>query len=277
MSAATQPIQTIMSIKYGRFETAANAVREARTKNLAFMHASRLVECMEDLEDMATIHEPDSDAFTRAERTFEDVLRSTPLLANKLGLVCPRLVQPIQGITVYRVIGADVPMPDSHNKIRGQRANVYLTCADDLRNVFSGTSDEDFAPGLLDFLDTLNTGRTAAAERQMVLLELNGTDGTLLFGDKSSYNIFARDSHVHPWMNYVQLTSFRHGNVTCAAALLRDRMVASELFTYVQPPTGYCAAIFAPVGPRPGHWSTYVAECPNAPRRTRRRVETDDE
>lgn len=276
MSAA-HSIQTIMSIKYGRFETAANAVREARTKNLAFMHASRLVECMEDLEDMATIHEPDSDAFTRAERTFEDVLRSTPLLANKLGLLCPRLVHPIQGVTVYRVIGADVPMPDSHNKIRGQRANIYLTCADDLRNVFSATSDEDFAPGLLDFLDTLNTGRTAAAERQMVLLELNGTDGTFLFGDLSGFNIFVRDSNVHPWMNYVHPTSMlRYGNAMCAAALLRDRMVASELFTHVREPlTG--AAIFAPVGPRPGHWSTYVAECPNAPRRTRRRVETDDE
>jgi hypothetical protein len=274
MSSTTQPLQTVLSIKYGRFDAIVQAVRTARTKDLAFMHAARLVECMEDLEDMATIHEPDSSAFTNAERTFEDVLRTTPLLKNKIGLLCPRLVQPIQGITIYRVIGADVPMPDSHNKIRGSRANKYLTCADDLRAVFSNASDEDFVPGLVDFLDTLNTN--TPAERQMVLLELNGTDGTFLFGDLSGFNIFVRDSNVHPWMNYVHPTSLlRYGNTMCAAALLRDRMVASELFTHVREPlTG--AAIFAPVGPRPGHWNSYVAECPAAPRRTRRRVEDDE-
>lgn len=276
MSTA-EPIQTIMSIKYGRFDSIVQAVRTARSDVLAFMHAARLVECMEDLEDMATIHEPDSSAFTNAEHTFEDVLRTTPLLKNKLGLLCPRLVQPINGVTIYRVIGADVPMPDSHNKIRGSRANKYLTCADDMRTVFPIAFDEDFAPGLLDFLDTLNTSRPSSPpERQMVLLELNGTDGTLLFGDLPSYNIFKRDPNVHPWMNYVKPTSLlRYDNATCAAALLRDHMVASELFTHVREPLSGMT-IFAPIGSRPGHWNSYVAECPAAPRRTRRRVEYDE-
>lgn len=273
MSAAAHSEQTVHMIKYTRFETIVQAVRDARTKDLAFMHAARMVECMEDLEDMLTVaHALKTDAFTTAERTFEDVLRTTPFLKNKLGLLCPRLVKPVEGMTVYRVIGAATPMPDSHNKVRGQHVHVYLTSADDMRVMFTNATDEDFAPGLLDFLDTLNS-RRPNEEREMVLLELKG-DGTFTFGDLPGYNVFVRDSLEYPWMNYVGMMSFRTGTMTNAAAVLRDRMAESEMFAHVR--SAFGGIIFAPVGPRPGHWNTYVAECPNAPRRTRRRV-VDDE
>lgn len=264
MSAASTVSQTVL---VHRFNETVRTVRDARTKDLAFMHAARMVECMETIEDMLT---DQTDIIMTAEHTFEDVLRTTPLLKNKLGLLCPRLVRPIQGITIFRVIGADAStsMPPSHNKIHGNRASIYLSSADSLRKIFSNATDDDFAPGILDFLDTLNV---KPDERQTVLLELNGNNGTFLFGDLPGFNIFARDSLMFPWMNYVNATSIRNNNTTCAAALLRDHMVETQIFSHVRPPMGG-AAIFSPVGPRPGHWNTYVAECPGAPRRVRRRV-----
>lgn len=265
MSTAASAVQTTTEIVLDRFNAIVRAVRDARTNESAFMHAARLAECMDSIEDLLS----DNDVIARTERTFEDVLRTTPFLKNKLGLLCPRLVQPIRGITIYRVITTDdACMPASHNKIRGSRAHLYLSSANDLRSVFSNATDDDFAPGLLDFLDTLNH---KTGERQTVLLELNGNDGTFLFGDLPDYNIFVRDPLLYPWMNYVNATSIRNKNMTCAAAILRDQMVESLLFSHVRPPMGG-AAIFSPVGSRPGHWNTYIAECPGAPRRVRRRV-----
>ena len=222
-------LQNLIALKTSRFDTIANDLRTASNAERAFMHASRLVECMNDMQDLMALDLDGEhvDAFERVETTFEQIMRGTPLLKNKLGLLCPKMVTAPTGITIFRVpLGAEaVPMPEAHNKVRNMHVQVYLTSAAALREVFSFATDADFAPGILDFLDTLNQN---PRERDMVLLELNGFDGSMKFGDVQNFNLFARDQHMYPWMNYVGRRSLAEGTATHAAAMLRDYMVASE-------------------------------------------------
>lgn len=269
-------LTTLFALKIARFDTISNDVRAASTKERAFMHASRLVECMNDIEDLSSLDVDGtfSDKFEQIEVSFERVLRETSTLKNKLGLLCPRMVTPPTGITIYRVPlnGDEVPMPDAHNKVRGRRAQIYLTNADSLRQVFTIAKDDNFAPGVLDFLDTLNRNPN---EREMVLLELNGHDGTLMFGDVQNYKIFTLDQYMTPWMNYVGRVSIREGSIGHPASTLCGIMIGSEMFSNVMTCTG--DHVFAPVGPhRTGHRDTFVDECPPAPRKKTCRVLTEE-
>lgn len=269
-------LQNIIAMKTVRFDTIVNDVRTAPNAESCFMHASRLVECMNDLEDLVSLDVDGActDAFERAETTFEQILRGTPLLKNKLGMLCPKLVTAPVGITIFRVpLGTEpIPMPEAHNKVRNMHVHMYVTSAAALRGVFALATDADFAPGILDFLDTLNR---RPEERDMVLLELNGNDGTLKFGDVQNFQIFVRDQHINPWMNYVGRRSLADGTATHAPAMLRDYMVASERFSYMH--TCFGQILFAPVGTTStGHWDTFNTECPPAPRKiTRRALPTD--
>jgi len=268
----------LVAMKMSRFDELSEHVRAASTKEGAFMHAARLVECMNDVEDLQSMDMDDkfADKIERMQTKFEHVMHNTPALTNKLGLLCPRMVKAPIGITIFRVPlgrGAErPPMPDSHNKVRGRRVQIYLTNADSLRNVFAIARDDNFAPGILDFLDTLNRNPD---EHEMVLLELNGHDGTLMFGDVQNFKVFALDQHLNPWMNYVGRSSIqREGSLANPAATLCGIMIGSEMFSTMMTCTG--ETVFAPIGPhRTGHKNTFVDECPPAPRKTRRIIEDD--
>ena len=260
-------IAQLLALKIARFDTISNDVRTASTKERAFMHASRLIECMNDIEDLSSLDVDGtfSDKFEHVEVSFERIMRDTPTLKNKLGLLCPRMVTSPTGVTIYRVPlnGDAVPMPDAHNKVQGCRVQIYLTNADSLRQVFTLARDDNFAPGILDFLDTLNRDPN---EREMVLLELNGHDGTLMFGDVQNYKIFALDQYMTPWMNYVGRASIRDGSIGHPASTLCGIMVGSETFSHMTTCTG--DHVFAPVGPhRTGYRDTFAHECPPAPRK----------
>lgn len=268
----------LIAMKIGRFDEIAEKIRSAPSKERAFMHAASMVECMNDINDLEVLDVEGkfADKFERMQTQFEHVLRTTPALANKIGLLCPKMVSAPVGITIFRVPlgGAErPPMPEAHNKVRGRRVQIYLTSAQSLRNVFTIARDDNFAPGILDFLDTLNHNPD---EREMVLLELNGHDGTLTFGDIPNFKIFALDQHLHPWMNYVGRSSIqREGTIGNAAAILCGIMVGSETFSNMMTCTG--ETVFAPVGKyRTGHTDSFVDECPPAPRKTRRRIEEDE-
>ena len=269
-------LHQLIALKTTRFDTIADDVRTAPNAERCFMHAARLVECMNDLEDLEILDVDGeyTNVFERVDATFEQIMRGTPLLKNKLGLLCPKLVAAPVGITIFRVpLGTeDVPMPEAHNKVRNMHVHMYVTSAAALREVFSFAKDADFAPGILDFLDTLNR---CPKERDMVLLELNGNDGTFKFGDVENFQLFAHDQHIYPWMNYVGRRSLADGTATHAVGMLRDYMVASERFSHMH--TCFGQILFAPIGTaRTGHWDTFNAECPPAPRKiTRRALPTD--
>jgi hypothetical protein len=269
----------LIAMKFTRFDEVAEQVRAASNKERAFMHAAALVECMNDMNDLASLDLDGKfiDKIERVQTKFERIIRDTPALNNKLGLLCPRMVTPPVGITIFRVpLGPAErhPMPEAHNKVRGRRLQIYLTSAQSLRNVFTLARDDNFAPGILDFLDTLNRNPD---EREMVLLELNGHDGTLMFGDIQNFQVFALDQHLNPWMNYVGRSSIREGTIGNPAATLCGIMVGSETFSNMTTCTG--ETIFAPVGPYlTGHRDVFVDTCPPAPRKTRRRLaENEDE
>ncbi len=266
----------LVAMKISRFDEIAEKIRAASNRERAFMHAAALVECMNDIDDIASLDLDGkfADKFECTQTKFERVMRNTPALTNKLGLLCPRLVRAPIGITIFRVPLGDerLPMPEAHNKVRGRRVQIYLTSADSLRRVFTLARDENFAPGVLDFLDTLNRD---PSEREMVLLELNGHDGTLVFGDVPNFQVFVLDQHLNPWMNYVGRSSIRDGTVGNPAAILCGIMVGSETFSNMTTCTG--ETVFAPIGKyRTGHMDSFVDECPPAPRKTRRRL-TEDE
>lgn len=269
-------LHQLIALKTTRFNTIADDVRTATNVERCFMHAARLVECMNDLEDLEILDVDGeyTNVFERVEATFEQILRGTPLLKNKLGMLCPKMVTAPVGITIFRVpLGTEpLPMPEAHNKVRGMHVQMYVTSSTSLREVFSFATDADFAPGILDFLDTLNR---CPNERDMVLLELNGNDGTIKFGDVDNFQLFVHDQSAHPWMNYVGRRSLSAGTATHAPAMLRDYMVASERFSHMH--TCFGQILFAPIGTAcTGHWDTFTSECPPAPRKTRRVLSTDD-